>query len=294
MTGLLPGRIQVDGTRGVGGEPVLSPTGQWGERLEVNMGLPARFAVIVCLALPAPAALAATGGRDIQDAQRPTLRAVLTAHGISSRGPNYVRHAFDLPNDPFFESSEPYFGTVRLPQAWDLSHGSNGLVIAVVDTGVTAVGDLSTQLLPGRNVIARSANTRDDSTFGHGTLVAGVAAATTNNGIGIAGAAWDMSVLPVKVLDARGDEDDIQVAAGIVWAVDNGAKIVNSRLAGRGKVRHSATPSAMPSHGVVVVASAGNSQRTLQTIRRHVPAPSPSPRRTRTVTSRTSRAMAPR
>ena len=132
-------------------------------------------------------------------------------------------------------------------------------MIAVVDTGVTAVGDLSTQLLPGRNVIARSADARDDSTFGHGTLVAGVAAATTNNGIGIAGAAWDMSVLPVKVLDARGAGDDLQVAAGIVWAVDNGAKVVNLSLGGPGQGQTLCDAvSYATSHGVVVVASAGN------------------------------------
>jgi serine protease len=224
------------------------------------MGLPARVALLVCLAWPAPAALAANGAADLRQApQRPALRAVLAAHGLSVAGPNYVRHAFDLPNDPYFASAEPYFGTVRLPQAWDLSHGSNGLVIAVLDTGVTSVGDLSAQLLPGRNVVAGNTDTRDDSTISHGTLVAGVAAATTNNAIGIAGAAWDTRVLPVKVLDARGAGDDLQVAAGIVWAVDHGAKVINLSLGGpgQGQTLCNAVGYAA-SQGVVLVASAGN------------------------------------
>ena len=225
------------------------------------MGLPARVAVIVCLALPAPAALGATGGRNLQhDAHRSTLRAVLAAHGIAVRGPNYVRHAFEVPNDPYYLSAEPYLGTVRLPQAWDVSHGSNGVVIAVVDTGVTAVGDLSTQLLPGRNVVTGTADARDDSSISHGTLVAGVAAATTNNGIGIAGAAWNTSVLPVKVLDARGAGEDLQVAAGILWAVDHGATVVNLSLGGPGQGQTLCDAVAYAgSHGALVVASAGNS-----------------------------------
>lgn len=179
---------------------------------------------------------------------------------VAAAMPDYVRHAFDLPNDPYFGSAEGYFTTVRLPEAWDLSHGSPNLVIAVLDTGVTAVGDLSTQLLPGRNAITGSADARDDSVMSHGTFVAGVAAATTNNGIGIAGAAWDTGVLPVKVLDARGLGTDFQVADGIVWAVDHGAKVVNLSLGGPGPGQAlCAAVSYADSRGAVVVASAGNS-----------------------------------
>jgi serine protease len=140
-----------------------------------------------------------------------------------------------------------------------VSHGSLGVVIAVVDTGVSPVGDLSAQILPGRSFVTGIADARDDSVIGHGTLVAGVAAATTNNGIGIAGAAWNASVLPVKVLDSRGLGTDSQVAAGIVWAADHGADVINLSLGGptSGAVLCDAVAYAQ-SRDVLVVASAGN------------------------------------
>jgi subtilisin family serine protease len=125
---------------------------------------------------------------------------------------------------------------------------------------VTVVGDLSTQVLPGRNFVAGGVDAHDDSVIGHGTLVAGVAAATTDNGIGVAGASWGSSVLPVKVLDARGFGTDLQVAAGIVWAVDHGADILNLSLGGPGpgQILCDAVSYA-DARGVLVVASAGNS-----------------------------------
>jgi subtilisin family serine protease len=196
-----------------------------------------------------------TGGRGATA----TIRMLNGEHALSAATPNYVRHAFATPNDPYFESAEPYFATLRLPQAWDLGHGSSGSIIAVLDTGVSVVGDLSTQVLPGRNFVAGGVDAHDDSGIGHGTLVAGIAAATTDNGIGIAGASWGASVLPVKVLDARGVGTDLQVAAGIVWAVDQGAKILNLSLGGPGpgQLLCDAVTYA-DSRGVLVVASAGN------------------------------------
>jgi serine protease len=187
------------------------------------------------------------------------IRSLAGSPRVAAAMPNYVRHAFEVPNDPYFESSESYLTTVRLPQAWDVSHGSAGLIIAVADTGVTAVRDLSTQVLPGRNFVSGNADAHDDSSIGHGTLVAGVAAATTNNGIGIAGVAWDTSVLPVKVLDARGFGTDSQVVAGIVWAVDHGARVINLSLGGPqpGQALCDAVSYA-GSRGALVVVAAGN------------------------------------
>jgi serine protease len=192
------------------------------------------------------------------------IRVLARQAGVDAAMPNAVRHSFETPNDPLFVPAEGYFETIRLTQAWDLTHGSAGGVIAVVDTGVSAVPDLSGQLLPGRNFVANNTDARDDSIIGHGSLVAGVAAATTNNGIGIAGAGWDTRILPVKVLDNRGVGTDFQVTSGIVWAADQGARVINLSLGGP------ATAAALCdavsyaiSRGVVVVASAGNSGTTI-------------------------------
>ena len=152
-----------------------------------------------------------------------------------------------------------YLSTIRLPQAWDVSHGSLGVVVAVVDTGVSLGRRPVDADPPGRNFVAGNADAHDDSVIGHGTLVAGIAAATTNNGIGIAGAAWNASVLPVKVLDSRGFGTDSQVAAGVVWAADHGADVINLSLGGptSGEVLCDAIAYAQ-SQDALVVASAGN------------------------------------
>jgi subtilisin family serine protease len=196
-----------------------------------------------------------TGGRTPTAA----LRLLRGASHIVGAEPDHVVRAFEMPNDPFFHTAESYLSTLRLPQAWDLTHGSLGVVVAVVDTGVTPVADLSTQVLPGRNFVTGNAEARDDSLIGHGTLVAGVAAATTNNDIGIAGAAWNASVLPVKVLDARGFGTDSQVAAGMIWAADHGADVINLSLGGpASNVVLCDAVSYAQSRGSLVVASAGN------------------------------------
>ena len=187
------------------------------------------------------------------------LRNVRGDRLVAAAEPDHVLHAFETPNDPYFATAGSYLSTIRLPQAWDVSHGSLGVVVAVVDTGVTSVGDLSTQILPGRNFVSANGDARDDSVIGHGTLVAGVAAATTNNGVGIAGAAWNASVLPVKVLDTRGFGTDSQVAAGIIWAADHGANVINLSLGGptSGEALCDAVAYAQ-SQDVLVIASAGN------------------------------------
>lgn len=191
--------------------------------------------------------------------QTDALRLVRNDGFVAAAEPDHVLHAFETPNDPYFATAGSYLSTIRLPQAWDVSHGSLGVVVAVVDTGVSSVGDLSTQILPGRNFVAGTVDAHDDSVIGHGTLVAGVAAATTNNGIGIAGAAWNASVLPVKVLDSRGVGTDSQVAAGIVWAADHGADVINLSLGGptSGEVLCDAVAYAQ-TQDALVVASAGN------------------------------------
>ncbi|PWU52823.1 hypothetical protein DLJ46_02285 [Micromonospora globispora] len=178
---------------------------------------------------------------------------------VASVSLDYKRKATVAPNDPaYVDGDQSYLNTVRLPQAWDRTKGSTSQIIAVVDTGVnTAHPDLTGRTVAGYNAITPGASPADDN--GHGTMVAGIAAANTNNGIGVAGAAWTARIMPVKVLDADGSGNDSDVAEGIVWAADHGAKIINMSLGGpdESSVLHDAVVYAT-GKGAVIVVAAGN------------------------------------
>ena len=171
---------------------------------------------------------------------------------------NYVRYALATPNDPRFGTDQQYLLPLRLPSAWDVTRGSTNVKIAIVDSGVDLDHpDLADRILPGYDFVNRDAVAQDDE--GHGTMVAGLAAADTNNGIGIAGAAWNASILPVKVLDGTGAGSDFDVANGITWAADSGAQVINLSLGGpwSSQTLYDAVQYAR-SKGTVVVAAAGN------------------------------------
>lgn len=175
--------------------------------------------------------------------------------GVRYVEPIHRVHALGLstdvvPNDPDF-AHQWGLSQAQFPQAWDVSQGS-GQVIAVVDTGLDPNHpDLITNLwsnpttifghAPGRihgwnfvhtggNPAAGNANIDDG--YGHGTHVAGIAAAATDNGMGVAGAAPLAKIMVVKALDDTGNGDDFDVAAGIRWAADNGATVINLSLGG--------------------------------------------------------------
>jgi serine protease len=144
---------------------------------------------------------------------------------------NHIRYAFATPNDPRFASEQQYLLPLRAPAAWDVSHGSTAVKVAILDTGVDLDHpDLASRLLPGYDFVNYDTAAQDDE--GHGTMVAGIAAAETNNGIGIAGVAWTASIMPVKVLDDSGAGWDSDIARGITWAADNGAQVINLSLGG--------------------------------------------------------------
>jgi subtilisin family serine protease len=140
--------------------------------------------------------------------------------------------------------------------AWAVTRGA-GVVVAVVDTGVAPAPDLDGRLLPGWNAIARSDDAADDN--GHGTHVAGTVAEVGGNGLAESGVAPEASILPVKVLDSTGAGSDADVAAGIVWAADHGARIINLSLGGSQPSTVLADGVAYArSRGVLIVAAAGN------------------------------------
>ena len=195
----------------------------------------------------------------------------------------------DAPNDPGWPNqwAPP---KIQAPSAWQVTTGTPNVVIAVVDTGVQLdhedlVGSLWTN--PGEiadNGVDDDGNGKTDDVWGwrfyhewdgdaylprednqvtddhgHGTHVAGIASAVVDNGVGIAGVAGGARVMPVKVLDGSGTGWHSDLARGIAYAVDEGARIVNLSL---GDPNSSATLQAAVdyahTHGALTVAAAGN------------------------------------
>jgi thermitase len=160
--------------------------------------------------------------------------------------------------------TDPSFGSswdlpkIQAPTAWDTANGS-GIVIAILDTGVDGTHpDLAANMVPGWNFYDNNSNTSD--VYGHGTMVAGTAAAAANNGTGSAGVAWGAKIMPVRISAPDGTAYWSTIAQAINWAADNGAKVVNisfSGLSGSSTIQSAAQY--MRSKGGVVIVAAGNS-----------------------------------
>lgn len=117
---------------------------------------------------------------------------------------------------------------ISAPQAWQIASGNSDTIIAVLDTGIDQTHiDLAGKVIANIN-FAQSPTV--DDVQGHGTHIAGIIGAIANNGTGIAGLAYNCSLMNVKVADDKGFCDSASVAEGIVWAVDNGAKVINISL----------------------------------------------------------------
>ncbi len=174
--------------------------------------------------------------------------------------PNYIAFAFDtVPNDPQY-GNQWGLPKISAPAAWDVTTGGSDVVIAVVDTGIDLDHpDLSCsgKLMTGYNFVSPGQPPDDD--HGHGTHVAGIAAACTNNATGVAGVAWGARLMPVKVLNSSGNGSYDDVAAGITYAADQGADVINLSLGG---ISSSSTLADAIEHaydqGALVVAAAGN------------------------------------
>ncbi|MFG6459527.1 MHFG family PEP-CTERM protein [Roseateles sp. BYS96W] len=160
------------------------------------------------------------------------------------------------PNDPYV-GSEWHLPKLGLPSAWDTAQGA-GVTIAILDTGVDGTHpDLSTRMVPGWNFYDNNNNTAD--VHGHGTAVAGAAAATTNNGTGVAGTAGQSSIMPVRIADANAYAYWSTVAQGVTWASDMGARVANISYVGvAGSATVQSAAQYMRSRGGLVVVSAGN------------------------------------
>lgn len=173
--------------------------------------------------------------------------------------PRTLYHATWTPNDPLYSSDQYGPQKMQAPAAWDVTKGSSSVIAAVIDTGVqTDHPDLTGKTVGGYDFVDNDNNAYDEQ--GHGTHVAGTIAATTNNGIGVAGVAPEVKVMPVRVLDRNGSGTNDWVANGITYAADNGAKVINMSLGGpSGSQALQDAVNYAWNKGVVVIAAAGNS-----------------------------------
>jgi thermitase len=167
-------------------------------------------------------------------------------------------HYFGMANDQYFQSMQlKDFSRIQAPEAWDLLKPKKTPIVAVLDSGIDASNpDLKNKIYKPYNILAPGTKPFDD--VGHGTHVAGIVGAQTNNGIGVSSLSKDSLIMPVKVGNASGISS-IDIADGIYYAVDNGASIINISIGGYTKSLYveSAIDYAY-SRGVLVIAAAGN------------------------------------
>ena len=160
-------------------------------------------------------------------------------------------------NDPSL-ASQWHLAKIGAPTAWDSSTGNN-VIVAILDTGVDGTHpDLTAQMVPGWNAYDNNSNTAD--VYGHGTAVAGTAAAAGNNGVGVASVAYRSKIMPIRISDLSGYAYFSTMANGLTWAADHGAKVAN--ISFENVPTSSSVDSAaqyLKSKGGVTVVAAGNS-----------------------------------
>jgi thermitase len=172
--------------------------------------------------------------------------------------PNYRVYAADsVPNDPSFGKQWAH-SIMHSPAGWDLATGDGTVTIAILDTGIDrGHPDLQARIVGGRDWIDDDNDPRDLN--GHGTHVAGIAAAVTNNGVGVAGMDWQARIMPIRVLDEEGNGSVAVLREGIEWAWEHGAHLLNLSL---GLYVYSDTlqDAIVTAHnqGVLIVAAMGN------------------------------------
>jgi len=188
--------------------------------------------------------------------------------------PNYIAEALYIPNDPYYgyqwHLDNAVNGGIGMEEAWDINKGS-GVTVAVVDTGVAyenytqsftkkyyQAPDLAqTSFAQGYDFVNNDTHPNDDN--GHGTHVAGTIAESTGNGVGVAGVAPQATIMPVKVLNSSGSGTYADIADGIRYAADHGAKVISMSLGGSSGSQTLEDALAYAyQKGVTIVAAAGN------------------------------------
>ncbi len=173
--------------------------------------------------------------------------------------PYYTRE-WGLQNDAFTlqpDASFDHDADIDAPYAWQVTRGSSATRIAILDSGIDQNHeDLAAKIVANRNF--SSSRTVDDR-YGHGTHVAGTAAALSDNGRGVAGVALNAALMNVKVLGDNGSGSCSAIANGMTWAADNGAQVINMSLGGGACAAEENAVNYAWNRGVLLAAAAGNS-----------------------------------
>lgn len=199
--------------------------------------------------------------------------------------PDYLAKFAAAPNDPRY-AEQWGLSKIQVEGAWAQTMGSSNIVIAVIDSGIDLTHeDLSPNLWTNPGEIADNGLDDDNNGFvddtrgwnfvdssnlvqdyiGHGSLVAGVAAAKSNNGVGIAGVCGNCAIMPVKVSQVSGFANYSDIAAGVVYATQKGARVINISLGGyANSITLKNAINAAVSQNIVVVAGAGNDNKSDQ------------------------------
>jgi thermitase len=184
------------------------------------------------------------------------MRALAHRPEVEFAEPNWRLAPDWVPNDPYFASAW-HLPKIEAPASWDVAPRAT-VIVAVLDTGVDGTHpDLAAKMVPGFNFYSNNTVTAD--AMGHGTAVAGVIGAITNNGVGVASVAPLSRIMPIRTGDATGFSYASAIVNGMTWAVDHGAKVLNisiNSVAGVSSIKTAAQY--VRSKGGVVVAAAGN------------------------------------
>jgi serine protease len=250
LTARVPGSIVVDFKDGTTKAQFDLWEKEWGVDLEFNSVEGVEDGITIAVGVDdVPAALAKIRQNPAVEEAEPLMEV----------------QAFFAPNDPLYEK-QWNLKMINMPKAWDSSKGK-GVIVAVIDTGIAyedygdfkQVPDLKgVKFVKGYDFVNDTEHANDD--HGHGTHVAGTIAQATNNGEGVAGIAYEATLMPIKVLNHFGSGTSADIADAIRFAADHGAKVINMSLGGGG---HSQVMEAAVAYarkkGTVVVCAAGNS-----------------------------------
>jgi serine protease len=190
--------------------------------------------------------------------------------------PNWIVRASAVPNDPLYVRQRWHYELMQLPAAWDVTTGNASVIAAVVDTGVRPHAELAARLADGYDFVQNDTDASDPgqaaqgSYFFHGTHVAGTIGAASNDGQGVAGVAWTVRLMPVRVLNDQGSGSFNDIVQGILYAArlanrsgrlpPTRADVINLSLGALGPCPQALQQAINDARaaGSVIVAAAGN------------------------------------